>query len=155
MATQSRATSPTAPHALELKDWALIGALAAAASIAGVLIVQGLVLTLWPGAAQFKPLDSYPRSALFTLVPAIIATIVFAQLARRTAQPVPAFLRIAAVVLLASFIPDYLLPVPNRTLLASTLAATLHVVAGLLTTGVLVAGYRHKTGRCGAMLRRA
>ena len=102
---------------------------------------------MWPGAARFKPLDSYARSALFTLVPAVGATFVLAQLARRAANPVPAFIRLAAVVLLVSFVPDYLIPDPNKTLLASTAAACLHLVAGLLTTGVLVAGYQYKTGQ--------
>jgi hypothetical protein len=131
-------------------DWAQIGALAAAASIAAVVIVQALALALWPEAARFRPLDSYLRSALFTLVPALGATFVFAQLARRVGSPVPRFVRVAAVVLLVSFIPDYLLPDPNKTLLASSIAAFLHLVAGVVTVGVLVAGYRHKTGQCAA-----
>jgi hypothetical protein len=135
---------------LELKDWVRIGAFAAVGSIVVVVIVQALALGLWPEAARFKPLDSYTRSALFTLVPAIGATIVLAQLSRRMAQPIPAFLRVAAVVLLISFIPDYLLPDPNKTLLASSVAAFLHLVAGLVTAGVLVAGYQHKTGQCAA-----
>jgi hypothetical protein len=148
MATGTHATRQPIHQTLELKAWAQLGAAAAAASIAGVLIVQALALVLWPEVARFKPLDNYARSALFTLVPALGATFVFAQLSRRTANPVPALVRIAAVVLLASFIPDYLIPDPNKTWLASTVAAGLHLVAGLLTTGVLVAGYRHKTGRC-------
>jgi hypothetical protein len=135
-------------------DWAQIGVLAAAASIAAVVIVQALALALWPDAARFKPLDSYLRSALFTLVPTIGATLVFAQLARRTGNPVPAFLQVAAVVLLVSFIPDYLLPDPNKTLLASSVAAFLHLVAGLVTVGALVAGYRHKLGQCAAQRSR-
>ncbi len=112
--------------------------------------MQALALAVWPAAAQFKPLDSYLRSALFTLVPALGAAIIFAQLARRTVNPVPAFVQVAAVVLLVSFIPDYLLPDPNKTLLASSVAAFLHLVAGVVTVGVLVAGYRHKTGQCAA-----
>jgi hypothetical protein len=150
MTTQTQATRPVTRHGLELSDWAQIGALAAAASIAAVMLVQALALALWPEAAGFKPLDSYLRSALFTLVPALGATLVFAQLARRTGNPVPAFVQVAAVVLLVSFIPDYLLPDPNKTLLASSLAALLHLVAGAVTVGVLVASYRHKTGQCAA-----
>jgi hypothetical protein len=146
MATHTHATRQQTTHAVALKDWVQIGAAAAAASILAVLIVQALALALWPDIARFKPLDSYARSALFTLVPAIGATVVFAQIARRTANPVPAFVRIAAVVLLASFVPDYLIPDPNKTLLASSVAAFLHLVAGLLTTGILVAGYQHKAG---------
>lgn len=150
MTTHTQATRQVTRHSLEVTDWVQIGALAVAASIAAVVIVQALALALWPEAARFKPLDSYLRSALFTLVPTIGATLVFAQLARRTPNPVPAFVQIALGVLLLSFIPDYLLPDPNKTLLASSVAAFLHLVAGVLTVGVLVAGYRHKTGQCAA-----
>jgi hypothetical protein len=151
MATRIRTQRPLEGHTLDLKAWSLLGALAAAAGIAGVLAAQAAALSLWPEAAQFKPLDSYARSVLFTLVPALAATVILAQLARRTSQPIPTFLRIGAVVLLASFIPDYLLPDPNKTLLASTVAAGLHMVAGALITAVLVAGYQHKTGQCAAL----
>jgi hypothetical protein len=58
--------------------------------------------------------------------------------------------RVAVVVLLVSFVPDYLLPDPNKTLLASSVAGLLHLVAGIVTVGVLAAGYRHKMGQCAA-----
>jgi len=41
-----------------------------------------------------------------------------------------------------SFIPDYILPVPNRTVIASTIAAFLHVVAAAIIVPILVIGYR-------------
>jgi hypothetical protein len=50
-------------------------------------------------------------------------------------------------VLLLSIIPDYILPVPDKTLLASTITAFLHVVAGVAIVGVLLAGYRRYGGQ--------
>jgi di/tricarboxylate transporter len=144
---------PTTTHTLDVKDWVQIGAAAAALSIAGVLIFQALALALWPAIASFKPLDSFPRSALFTLIPAIAATFIFAQITRRSPRPVAVFLPIAALVLLVSLIPDYAIPDPNKTLLASSVAGFLHAVAGLLTTGVLVAGYQYRLGRHAGALR--
>ena len=123
--------------ALPKAAWVKISLLTSLASIAMVLITQVVALAIWPQAAAFKPLDSYPRVALFTLVPVLIATALFAWLNKTKDQPRQAFLKIAAVVLLLSFIPDYLLPDPNRTLLASTIAAFLHLVAGVVTVGVL------------------
>ncbi len=148
MTTQTRAAPRPAGPSLQLRHWAPLGATAAAISAAGVVIAQALALAAWPEVAAFRPLDSFPRSVLFTVVPAIIATVVLAQLARRTADPVRPFVGLAAGVLLLSFIPDFVLPDANRTLLASSVAAGLHVVAAVLTTGVLVAGYLHQTGQC-------
>jgi hypothetical protein len=107
-----------------------------------VLAVQAVALTFWPEIALFKPLDNYARSALFVFVPAMAATAIFAWLVRQRPQPVRDFIRLSAVVLLLSFIPDYILPDVNKTVLASTVAASLHVVAGLIIVLGLVLGYQ-------------
>lgn len=127
-------------------QWLAIGGVAAIASVLAVLLTQTLALAIWPELALFKPLDSLARTALFTLVPALGATGVFAWLAARRQEPVRAFTRIAAVVLLLSVIPDYVLPVAHRTLLASTVTAALHVVAAAVIVLVLVGGYRRLSG---------
>lgn len=127
-------------------QWAMLGVAAAVAAIAAVLIVMALALSIWPDAALFRPLESYPRAALFTLVPALAATALLAWLAARRENPTGAFVRVAVVVLLLSFIPDYMLPVPNRTLLTSTIAAFLHLVAATVIVAVLVTGYRRMAG---------
>lgn len=127
---------------LQAGQWLVIGAIAAVLSAVAVMVVQWIALRIWPEAALFKPLDSYARSVMFTVVPALGATALFVWLAARRADPVGAFVRIAAVVLLLSFIPDYLLPVPDKTILASSIAAFLHVVAAAVIVGVLVTGYR-------------
>jgi hypothetical protein len=149
MTTQTRLTNAQAEGRGQVSTlgWLKIGLLAAAVSIAAVLIVQALILSIWPEAGAFKPLDSYARSAVFTLVPAVVATALFAWLARTRRRPDQAFIKIAAVVLLLSFIPDYLLPDANKTFLASTLAAFLHLVAALGITGALVYGYRRAAAR--------
>jgi hypothetical protein len=124
-----------------------LGLITAAASIVAVLVVQALAIALWPEIALFAPLDSYGRSAIFTLVPALGATALLAWLAERRAQPVQTFIQISAVVLLVSFIPDYILPVPHKTLLASSVAAFLHVVAGVVIVLLLIVGYQRHPGR--------
>lgn len=145
MTILSETTTPLARAQLDLKDWVRLGFGAAALAIAGVLITQALALALMPSLALFAPLDSLARSMLFTLVPAIGATILFAWLARRSAQPVAAFLKVSLVVLVLSFIPDFLYPDPDKVLLASAVAAFLHVVAGALIVGTLVWGYQRQT----------
>lgn len=121
--------------------WLRIGLQAAGAAILVVLLTQAVILALWPDLATFKPLDSYARSALFTFIPAMGATAVLAWLAKTQTRPVAKFVWISAAVLLVSFIPDYILPVAGRTLAASTAAAFLHLVAGIVTVTMLVTGY--------------
>lgn len=127
---------------LKTGQWLSLGLAAALASVILVLLVQATALAVWPDLALFKPLESYARSALFTLVPALGATALFAWLAASREEPVVAFGKIAGAALLLSFIPDYVLPVPHRTLLASSVAAFLHVVAAAVIVTVIVVGYR-------------
>jgi hypothetical protein len=131
---------------VDRKNWLRLGLIATAASVVAVLIIQFLALAIWPDIALFKPLDSYARTAVFTAVPAIGATILLAWLAARKPDPLKTFIRISIVVLIISIIPDYLLPVPNKTLLASTVTAFMHVVAAIVIVGVLVSGYRRTSG---------
>ncbi len=129
------------------RQWLVLGLTAATAAIIGVLIVRAAALAIWPDAILFQPLDSALRSAIFTLAPALVATGLLAWLAGRSDDPVRTFLWISIIVLILSFIPDYFLPVPNRTVIASTIAAFLHVVAAAIIVPVLVIGYRRMSGQ--------
>lgn len=145
MTTQPIRRQPAAQ--IDTKAWAQMGLAAAAVSIVAVLAVQALALAAWPDVALFKPMDSYARSALFVLVPALGATAVFAWLVNHTPRPVRTFVQIAVGILLLSVIPDYAVPDPNKTVLASSVAAFTHLVAGVATVGVLVFGYRREAER--------
>jgi hypothetical protein len=141
MTTRTIANSETKTM-LKRTDWLKIGLKTALFSIIAVLLIQALAVAIWPEIALFKPLDSYPRSALFTLVPAIGATAVFAWLVKHQSQPVKKFVILSAALLLLSFIPDYALPLENKTFLASSVAAFMHLVAGIVTVATIVTGYR-------------
>lgn len=125
-------------------EWIKLGLFTALVSIVVVLAVQALAIALWPEIALFAPLDSYARSALFTLLPVVGATVLLAWLVRRQERAVRRFIMISVIVLLISIIPDYILPVPNKTLLASSVTAFLHVVAALITVIMLVTGYQRR-----------
>jgi hypothetical protein len=129
-------------HRLPGKRWFLIGITTGVVAAAVVLIVQFIALGLFPEAAAFKPLESYSRSAVFTLVPALVATGLFARLVHSRDNPVGIFLKIALAVLLISFVPDYLLRDPNKTFLASSIAAFLHVIAAAVITTGIIFGYK-------------
>ncbi|MCP4357006.1 MAG: hypothetical protein GY796_03185 [Chloroflexi bacterium] len=138
-------TINTQSHAqLDRNQWILLGLMTAVTSVLAVLIVQVIAIAIWPEITLFKPLDSYARAAVFTLIPAIGATALFAWLVAHKPRPVQTFIRIAVVVLIISIIPDYLIPVAHKTFLASTVAAVLHVVAAVVTVFVLVTGYQRQ-----------
>ena len=132
---------------LDKNHWIKIGLGTAIASVLAVLIVQVLAIAIWPDIALFKPLDSYPRTVVFTAVPVVGATVVLAWLAARKPEPVKTFTRIAVVVLILSIIPDYILPVSDKTFLASTVAAFMHLVAAVVTVTGLATGYRRQAGQ--------
>lgn len=133
-----------ANKAIKRNDWVKIGLKTALFSIIAVLIVQAAALAIWPDVRVFKPLDSYPRSALFTLVPAIGATVVFAWMVKHLSQPGKKFIILSGILLLLSFIPDYALPLEGMTLLGSSVAAFMHLVAGIVTVATLVTSYRNQ-----------
>ena len=129
---------------LRWSDWLRIGGLTGVLSIAAVLLVQRMALAIWPHIVAFKPLDSYPRTALFTLVPAIGATFVYAWMSSRQAQPERKFLVLSGILLLLSFIPDFALPLEGKSLLGSSVAAFMHLVAGVVTVATLLTGSRRQ-----------
>jgi hypothetical protein len=124
-----------------------MGFMAALISVIGVLLARAGIVALWPDLAAFDPLGSVPRAILFTAVPAVAATGIFAWLAARRERPLAAFVKLAAVVLVLSFIPDFVLPIPNKTVAASAAAAFLHVVAAVAIVGVLVKSSRRECVR--------
>lgn len=133
-----------AKTAIKRNDWVKIGLKTALFSIIAVLIVQAVALAIWPEVRVFKPLDSFARSALFTLVPAIGATVVFAWMVKHLSLSVKKFIILSGILLLLSFIPDYALPLEGKTLLGSSVAAFMHLVAGIVTVATLVTSYRNR-----------
>ena len=135
MTNQTKSTMKT-------NDWVKSGLVAAVVSAVAAVIVQALAITIWPEVALFEPLGSYIRVVIFTVIPVAIATALFAWLVSHTAQPVKIFIIISIVVLIVSFIPDYIVPLPHKTFLASTVTAFLHVVVAVCTVPILVIGYK-------------
>ena len=133
--TKQAKTNNQTKTTIKASEWAKLGLAAGVVSVVAVLVVQFLAIALWPEIALFAPLDSYIRSV-----------ILFAWLVKRTANPVKTFIIISVVVLVISFIPDYILPVPDKTVLASTVAAFLHIVVAVPTVWILVSGYQQRIG---------
>ncbi|VTT88354.1 hypothetical protein DM2_1688 [Halorubrum sp. DM2] len=113
---------------------ALTVALAVLANVALVLAADALAV-----APDLRAL-TVPPVAFLSAVGAVGATVVYRLLGRFVSDPEPTFLRIAAGVLLVSFVPDLaLLAVdPAATPLAVVVLMAMHVVVAAASVGALV-----------------
>jgi hypothetical protein len=86
-----------------------------------------------PGSSSVEPL-SVMHVALVSAAPALFAAGLLALLGRLTERPLRALLIISAVVLLASFVPDLIVPVDPATRIG---LMVMHVFSALAIVGVL------------------
>lgn len=115
---------------VETKELAKRGGIAVVLSVVANLVLLQAVLV--PELVQqFEPLNVGPV-AIFSVLGAVGATIAYAVVDRLSETPDRAFVTLAAVVLVLSFIPDILV-------LQSDPAATVPAVAVLMLMHVVVA----------------
>jgi low temperature requirement protein LtrA len=117
------------------------------AAIVGAAVNAGLVAAT--GAAGIAPdfmALTYPPVVFLSVVGALGATVVYALLQRRSRDPDRTFARVAAVVLVLSFVPDVGLLVgdPAATVLGVVVLIVMHVVVASASVAVL-------TGRIGSL----
>ncbi len=123
--------APAHPHAVNRGRFALasLGTVAAAV-LANVLVYAG-------GSAlvgydpRFLPLATVNGTILFTLVPALVATLLYAVLLRFAGNPARTFAIVATVVFVVTLIPDftYIPAVPGATAGQTAILVLMHVVA--------------------------
>ena len=123
--------------AIETKELVKRGGIAVVLSIVANLILLQLVLV--PELVQqFEPLNIAPV-ALFSGLGAVGATIAYAVVDRLSESPDRTFTRVAAVVLLLSFVPDVLLlqADPAATAPAVVVLMVMHVVVAVASVASL------------------
>jgi Family of unknown function (DUF6069) len=88
---------------------------------------------------QFVILANASGTILFTVVPAIVAVLLYAALMRFTGNPARIFTNIAVVVLILSLIPDliYIPSLPGATTGQTAILMVMHVVAAVVIVSVL------------------
>ena len=110
-----------------------------AAVVANVIIQQLAVAVLRPDPA-FMPLTPIVP-VVFTVFGVLGAVIVYAVIGRFSQRPVQLFRRVAAVTLIASFIPDILMLItgfnPGTTAGNVAVLILMHVVAWAIAVGLL------------------
>ena len=125
---------------IQLKKLWWVGPLTVVAAIIGVLIVRAIaMLILQPPYAP--GLQNMMISIILTLVLCTAAVIVYALVARFTKNPIRNYLIISSVFLVISFVPDIMavsMPMPGAGWPYSTVLMIMHVVAGVITVGMLI-----------------
>jgi hypothetical protein len=141
VALSSSASSP-APEASRAVSWgryALVGLGTVIAAVLANLLVYliGSVVVVYD--PQFVVLANASGTILFTVVPAIVAVLLYAALLRFTHNPARIFTNIAIVVLILSLIPDltYIPSVPGASSGQTAILMLMHVVAAVVIVGML------------------
>jgi hypothetical protein len=119
--------------------FALIGLATVAAAVIANLLVYLLGSALVGYDPQFVVLANASGTILFTVVPAIVAVLLYAVLMRFSGNPARIFTNIAIVVLIVSLIPDltYIPSVPGATSGQTAILMVMHVVAAAVIVGML------------------
>src|SRR5215218_3021020 len=113
------------------------------ATVAAAVIANLLVYLLGSVAVGYDPqfivLANASGTILFTVVPAIVAVLLYAVLTRFTANPAGIFTNIAVVVLVLSLIPDltYIPSVPGASSGQTAILMVMHVVAAVVIVSML------------------
>ena len=140
-ATTRSSSAPTAARSGYRGRFALVGLGTVAAAVLANVLVYAVGSAVVGYDPRFLPLANVSGAIIFTIVPAIVAVLLYAILLRFARRPARVFAIIAAVVFVVTLIPDFtLIPAaPGATAGQTAILVLMHVVAagvivGLLTT---------------------
>jgi hypothetical protein len=139
LSSSSSATEPVASRTESRGRFALIGLATVAAAVIANLLVYLLGSVIVGYDSQFIILANASGTILFTVVPAIVAVLLYAVLVRFTSNPARIFTNIAVVVLIVSLIPDltYIPSLPGATSGQTAVLMLMHVVAAVVIVSML------------------
>ena len=139
IALSSSSSAPVASPAVSRGRFALVGLGTVAAAVIANLLVYALGSAVVGYDPEFIVLANPSGTILFTVVPAIVAVLLYAVLMRFTNNPARIFTNIAIVVLILSLIPDltYIPTVPGATSGQTAILMVMHVVAASVIVWML------------------
>lgn len=119
--------------------FALVGPGTVVAAVVANVLVYLIGAAVVSYDQQFLPLANVGGAVFFTVVPAIVAVLLYAALLRFTRTPARIFTLIAAVVFVVTLIPDftYIPTVPGATGGQTAILVLMHVVAAGVIVGML------------------
>jgi hypothetical protein len=138
------ATQPTAQREFTWGAYALrgLGTVLAAVLANTIFYYLGSVLVSYD--PEFIVLANPSGAMLFTVVPAIVAVLLYAGLLRFTRRPGLVFSIISAIVFVVTLVPDftYIPTVEGASDGQTAILVTMHVIAAVLIVGLLTRGPR-------------
>jgi len=128
-----------APRAFSWGRFALVGLVTVVVAVLANLLVYLIGSAVVGYDPQFVVLANASGTILFTVVPAVVAVLLYAALIRFTSNPARIFTNIAVVVLIISLIPDltYIPTVPGASTGQTAILILMHVVAAVVIVSVL------------------
>jgi hypothetical protein len=137
--SSSSSSPPVPPRAVNWGRFALVGLGTVVAAVLANLLVYLIGSVVVDYDPQFVVLANPSATILFTVVPAIVAVLLYAALIRFTSNPARIFTNIAVVVLILSLIPDltYIPSVPGATSGQTAILMVMHVVAASVIVWML------------------
>ena len=137
--SSASAPEPGAPRAFSWGRFALVGLGTVLAAVLANLLVYLIGSVIVGYDPQFVVLANASGTILFTVVPAVVAVLLYAALIRFTSNPARIFPYIAVVVLIISLIPDltYIPSVPGASTGQTAILMLMHVVAAVVIVSML------------------
>lgn len=137
--TSSSSLTESSRPAINWGRFAFIGVATVVAAVVANIIayyVLGAIIRYDP---TFLVLQNVSPVILFTVVPAILAVLLYALLLRYNSDPARTFTVIAIVVLIGSIVPDitYIPTVPGASPAQAVALALMHVIAAVVITLML------------------
>jgi len=139
LSSSSSSQTSVPPRAVNWGRFALVGLGTVVAAVLANLLVYLIGSVVVDYDPQFVVLANPSATILFTVVPAIVAVLLYAALIRFTSNPARIFTNIAVVVLILSLIPDltYIPSVPGATSGQTAILMVMHVVAAVVIVSML------------------
>jgi hypothetical protein len=144
MSSIALSSSPSSPESVASRAvsrgrFALVGLGTVVAAVLANLLVYLLGSVVVGYNPQFVVLANPSGTILFTVVPAIVAVLLYAVLMRFSRDPARIFANIAAVVLILSLIPDltYIPSVPGASTGQTAILMLMHIVAAVVIVSML------------------
>jgi len=137
--TTTLSVSPSSSRTTRRGSYALVSLVTVAAAVLANVVVYYLGALLVGYHSGFIVLANPSGVALFTVIPAIVATLLYAGLLRFTRRPERAFYVISAVVFVVTTIPDftYIPTVTGATNGQTAILVLTHIVAATVIVGML------------------
>jgi hypothetical protein len=139
LSSSSSSPAPVPPRAVSWGRFVLVGLGTVFAAVLANLLVYFIGSVVVGYDPKFVILADASGTILFTVVPAVVAVLLFAALMRFTRNPARIFTNIAVVVLILSLIPDliYIPSLPGATTGQTAILMVMHVVAAVVIVSVL------------------